>query len=227
MEKSDITKSRILDKIRVYQNKGEVTSTSFLDPREIFEYQNLYENVSHYLDGGYEEAERKILVIGKEEKDEKDDYLAILEIISNKNLSHREVLGSILGIGIKREVVGDIIIKENIANVFLLKDIFKYVIQNLERIGREKVKVSKINRSQMIEYIDNTKEINVTLASLRLDSAISACYGVSRELSSELIKNAKVNLNYKEVVNSSKAIKQGDLISVRGYGRFEILEILR
>ena len=226
MEKNDVTKSRILDRIKIYQNKNEISATSFLDPREIFEYQNLYEKVPHYLDGGFEKAERKILVVGKDEKDCNDDFIVIIQIVSNKSLSHRDVLGSILGTGIKREVVGDIIIKDNIANVFISKEISKYVIQNLESVGREKVKVSFIKENQIIEVTDNTKEINVTVASLRIDSAISACYGVSRELSAELIKNAKVNLNYKEVLNASKPIKQGDLISVRGYGRFEILDIL-
>ena len=64
MEKNDITKSRILDKIKSYEKSGEIVSTAFLDPREIIEYESLYRKIPHYLDGGFDSAERKILVLG-------------------------------------------------------------------------------------------------------------------------------------------------------------------
>ncbi len=226
MQKEDINKAKIIDKIRQFEKTNVACATCFLDPREIFEFENIYKNAEYYLDGGFPETERKILVIGTMEKSKDDDFLCILEIKAQKNLSHREVLGSLLGTGIKRDVVGDIIIQENIAYVAVLKEISKYLIQNLEKIGREKVSVRIIDNIDEIEIKDNTKEINVTLASLRLDSAVSACYGLSREVSANLIKNAKVKLNYKEALNPSKQIKEEDLISVRGYGRFVVSQIV-
>ena len=226
MKKDNISKAKILDKIRQYEKTGEVVATSFLDPSEVAEYQNVFSKVPHYLDGGFEDSERKILVVGKEEKDTLDDYICVLKISSPQKLSHREVLGSILGTGVKRDVVGDIVINDSVANVYILKDISKYLLQNIDRIGREKVKVEKIKIEEALTPVDNSKTINVTLASLRIDAAISACYGLSREISAELIKNSKVKLNYIETTNSSKQIKEGDLISVRGYGRFAILQIV-
>ena len=68
--------------------------------------------------------------------------------------------------------------------------------------------------------------MNTTVASLRMDAVISACYGVSRELASQLIENEKVKLNYKPIINVSKQIHEGDLVSVRGYGRFPISKIV-
>ena len=224
MKKEDLSKAKILDKIKQYEKTGEIAVTNFLDPREIIEYENLYYKVPHYLDGGFDNSERKILVIGKEEKSEEDNFIIMLKITSNEKLSHREVLGSILGTGIKRDVVGDIVIYENIAYVYVANEISKYIIQNLDKVGREKVKISKCNET--IEIVDDSKEINTTLSSLRLDSAISACYGLSREVSAELIKNNKVKLNYIETTNVSKSIKEDDLISVRGYGRFTIFKIV-
>ena len=226
MNKEDANKARVLDKIKQYEKTGEVLATTFLDPKEIFELSSVYEKYPHYLDGGYDDAERKILIIGKQEKDDEDDFLITLEISSRLPLAHRAVLGSTLATGIKRDVVGDIIIKDNVANMFVTKEIAKYIIQNLDQIGREKVKVKQIKTNDIIDYSSSIEELTTTISSLRIDSAISACYGVSRELSSELIKNEKVNLNYTQVSSSSKAVKEGDLISVRGYGRFEILEVV-
>lgn len=226
MKKENLSKAKILDKIRQYEKTKETATTCFLDPAELIEYQSIYDKVPHYLDGGFDEAERKILVVGKQEKDEEDDFIIIIRVESPQKLSHRDVLGSVLGTGVKRDVVGDIILNENIADIYVLKDISKYLIQNIERIGREKVKVKAIKKKDAITPIDESKQINVTLASLRVDAAISACYGVSRELSAELIKNAKVKLNYVEIANVSKQIKEGDLISVRGYGRFSVEQIV-
>ncbi len=226
MKKEDLSKAKIIDKIRQYEKSGEVTTTTFLDPREVFEYQNIYSNVPYYLDGGFENAERKILVIGKDEKDKKDNYIILLKIISREKMSHRDVLGSLLGTGIKRDVVGDIALVDNFAYVYVTKDISKYIIQNLESVGREKVKVEIVKSDEKVEIVDTSKEINTTLSSLRIDSAISACYGLSREVSVELIKNNKVKLNYVEITNVSKSIKENDLISVRGYGRFVILKVV-
>lgn len=225
MEQKELCKAKILDKIKIYEKTGEIVSTFFLNPSEIFEHENIYDKYLHALEGGFDEAERKLLIIGVEEVDV-SQFICVLEVVSNKPLNHREVLGSVLGTGVKRDVVGDIVIKDNVANIYVAKDISKYIVQNLERIGREKVKVKIISFEQRLPFEKNTKLVKTTVASLRLDAMISSCYGLSREISSELIKNAKVNVNYKEVTNSSKAIKQGDLISVKGYGRFELSEVL-
>ncbi len=123
-------------------------------------------------------------------------------------------------------MIGDIIIKENIANIFVIKDIAKYLLQNIEKIGREKVSVKPIKIEDVLKNEPNIKEIKTTVASLRIDSVVSACYGVSRENSATLINDSKVCINYKQVVSSSKQVKEGDLISVRGYGRFILESIL-
>ncbi len=193
---------------------------------ELQENQNLFDKYPHILTGVFEEAERKVLIIGEEDETNVDLYLTIISITSNEKLEHRQVLGSILGTGIKREVVGDIIIKENVANVVVLKDISRYIIQNLDKVGREKVKVKAISQDDILEVEKKYKEIKTTVASLRLDAVISACFGLSREVSSKLVEGEKVNLNYKLTTNPSKHIAEGDLISVRGYGRFEVAEKL-
>ena len=225
MEKKDLIKAKIIDKIRQYEKTGEITCTCFLTPSEIIENKNLFEKMDYSLRGIFEEAERKVLIVGTEDNIE-EDFLDVLEITSNKPLGHREVLGSILGIGIKREVLVDIFINDNIANVVVLKDITKYILQNLEKVGREKVKVKKIKKENIIEVKPNFTEFNTSVASLRLDAIISACYGIARGVSTKLVEAEKVNVNYVLTTNASKQIKEKDLISVRGFGRFTVEEIV-
>ena len=181
------------------------------------------------MTGIFEDAERQILIVGAQ-VDEKefyeDEFLSIIEVKANEKIEHRQVLGSVLGTGISRDVIGDIVIKDNIANIIVSKKISKYIIQNLDKVGKEKVLVREIKKDEILEVSKNFKEIKTTVASLRIDAVISACFGISRELSSKLIDGEKVILNYKAVSSSTKQVKQGDLISVRGYGKFLVSEIL-
>lgn len=226
MNKEQLTIAKIADKIKKYEKTGIPCITSFLDPSEVADTEVIIRKIPSCFFGGYEGAERMILIIGTEEFEEAKDYIDIIRIECNKKLSHREVLGSLIGLGISRDVLGDILIRENIADVFITSEISKYVLQNLEKIGREKVKVSKNNYDNLIEVEDLSKEIKTTVASLRIDAVISAATGTAREISNKLIQNQKVKLNHKIIENTSKQIKIGDIISVRGYGRIELLEVL-
>lgn len=226
MKKEQFVVAKIVDKIRLYEKTGKLVSTQFLDPSEILEVENLISKLPNCCFGGFENAERKIILLGSEEIEEAKEKIQIITIESNQKLSHREVLGSLLGLGIKREVLGDILLKENRADVFVLDEIAKYILQNLERIGREKVKVSLNTYDNLLELENQGKEIKTTVASLRADAIISSGIGVSREVSSKLIQNQKVKLNYKLLENSSKKINVGDKISIRGYGRIELQDIL-
>lgn len=225
MEKEDLNKVKIIDKIRLYQKTDVPTCTSFLSPGEILENENLLKKIPHIITGSYDEAERKIIIIGTEEADI-EDYFTLVEVSSNSTLAHREVLGSVLGTGIKRDVVGDIIINDSIAYVIVLKEISKYLIQNIDKVGREKVKVKIVTFDEIKIPEKHMKEIQTTVSSLRLDALISACYGISREISLKLVETGKVNINYKEAVSNSKKVAQGDLVSCRGYGRFEVKKIV-
>ena len=251
MNKEQLTIAKVADKIRKYEKTGEVCASNFLDPSEIVDAQVIARKYLSFFCGGYLNSERKILIIGSDNQEDAKDFLDLLTIeikkankkylnkeLNNKNtkkgtvetetnvFSHRDILGSILGLGINRDVIGDILIKGNRADVFVIKDISKYIIQNLEKIGREKVEVYKNSFDNLIEIEDVSKEIKTTVASLRLDAMISAATGLSREVSAKMIQNEKVKLNHKIIVNTSKQLKIGDKISVRGYGRIELIEIL-
>lgn len=226
MDNKALVKSKIIDKLNIYEKTGDIQATNFLDPLDIIENASIYSKHLHYLYGGMENSERKRLIIGTDEPELAKDFISIIRIESREKLGHRDVLGSILGLGLKRDVVGDIITKDTIAYAIVNSDISDYITNNLKMIGREKVKVSIGNMEEISDVKEEFETQNVTLSSLRLDSAISECYGLSRAISSKLIEAEKVKLNYKVVTNTSKSIKQGDLISVRGYGRFVIEEVV-
>ena len=227
MKKEQLPLIKVLDKIKIFEKKQEITHTNFLDPAEQIEIQNVIRKVPHTLVGGYIEAERKVLVIGSAEEETKPyDFLKVIRIEANKNLSHRDILGSLLGLGIKREMIGDILINANLADIIVLKEISSYVLQNLNKIGKEKVKAYEHKLEELLQVENTKKEIKTTVASLRVDAIVSCGIGVSREISSKLIQTQKVKLNHKLLENASKKISEGDILSIRGYGRLELVSIL-
>ncbi len=226
MDDKVLVKSKIIDKINLYEKTGEIQVTNFLDPLDIIENASIYNKYIFILYGGKEEAERKRLIIGTDDTKEAKKCVSIIKIESDKILGHRDVLGSILGLGLVRDVIGDIILDGTTSYVFVNNEIKDYIINNLKTVGREKVKVNSCDFEAINDVKEKIEMQNFTLASLRIDGAISECYGLSRAISSKLIEGEKVKLNYKVITNSSKAIKEGDLISVRGYGRFIIEEVI-
>ena len=227
MKKEQLPLIKVLDKIKIFEKKQEIAHTNFLDPAEQIEIQNVIRKVPHTLVGGYIEAERKVLVIGSAEEETKPyDFLKVIRIEANKNLSHRDILGSLLGLGIKREMIGDILINANLADIIVLKEISSYVLQNLNKIGKEKVKAYEHKLEELLQVENTKKEIKTTVASLRVDAIVSCGIGVSREISSKLIQTQKVKLNHKLLENASKKISEGDILSIRGYGRLELVSIL-
>ena len=226
MDNRVLVKSKIIDKINIYEKTGEVQATNFLDPLDIVENAPIYNKYLFLLYGGKEEAERKRLIIGSDCIEDAKEFVSAIKIESNKKLGHRDVLGSILGLGLVRDVIGDIVIDETKAYVFVNSEIKDYIINNLKMIGKEKAIVTACDLDEINDIKEKFEIQNFTLSSLRIDSAISECYGLSRAVSSRLIESEKVKLNYRLVTNSSKSIKQGDLISVRGYGRFIIEEVI-
>ena len=205
--------------------------TDFLDPRQ----QKIAENIlgmqtgiSFSFYGGIEGSERTVCIIHdmNYEIAEEDTPITILSLTwsrSNKKLSHRDFLGSILGYGIKREKIGDIILDDDKAFVACMSDISRFLLYNLNKVGNTPVSVTETIEVQKQE--EKVKTINSTVASLRLDSLIATGYGVSRAKAVDIIKSGKVKVNWEDIESSSKEMKQGDVISLRGKGRIVLEEV--
>jgi RNA-binding protein YlmH len=205
--------------------------TDFLDPRQQKIAEDVLrnqQNISYSFFGGIEGSERAVCIIYDTNYviASEDIPITILSITwgkSSKKLSHRDFLGSIMGCGIKREKVGDIILDEDRAYVACMSDIFRYLSYNLNKVGSVAVSVSEIDEAQKHE--EKVKVITSTVASLRLDSLIATGYGVSRAKAAEVIKSGKVKVNWEDIASSSREMKQGDVISLRGGGRIVLEEI--
>lgn len=140
-------------------------------------------------------------------------------------LSHGDILGSIMSLGVDREFIGDIIATKNFARIIVDKKIVDYFVANLTRIGNTSVKTSVDELENIAPKEERVKEIKSTVASLRVDSIAAAGFGMSRNKAATEISAEKVKLNWQTVKNSSQAVKEGDILSMRGRGRLEVSEI--
>ena len=178
--------------------------------------------------GGFPDAERCLFVALPEYASEEDkkELIAVLEITGRdiESLNHRDFLGSLLGLGLKREKIGDILVLEGKALVFVLADIADYIIGNLEKVGRHGVKIRKVMIDEAEVPKRKFEEIRTTVAALRLDCIIGAALRTSRSGAVDAIRGGRVSLNWLECDDSSKQVKPGDVFSVRGAGRFRLSE---
>lgn len=222
---------RILDKIEMVLGNHSIQSTDFMDPYERKLAQsilNRFTEISYREMGGLIEAERKIILIYP-------DYLQWdnmdLPIVSLKieglvdKLSHRDFLGGILNLGINREKIGDILIHEGYANIVVKSEIGNFILMNLERIGKEIVKVRQIPLEELEQGKIEYKDILATLSSLRLDVLISGALNLSRKDSQRLVETRRVKVNWEPTERVSKDVEEGDIVSVKGYGRFTLNSI--
>ena len=133
----DYCVSKVRDKIRLYEKTDIISSTNFLTPAEVEEALPVLRGKEFCLSGGFEEAERRIIIIGTKD-DVISEFCNCLRIEARDviKLSHRDVLGSVLGLGIKREMLGDIIVNENVCDIIVMREMCEYVLNNLNKIGK-------------------------------------------------------------------------------------------
>lgn len=141
------------------------------------------------------------------------------------NMSHRDILGAVLGLGIKRELTGDIFINGDKAVLMCDESIAEFLLFNLVTVGRKKVKVSYIEDGESFDFCRDFEELKKVVSSLRLDALVAAACGVSRADAADLINKEYVSLNFFSATDTSKKVSEGDTISVRHHGRFILSEV--
>lgn len=227
--------SKVLDKALKAEKIKTVTHTEFMDPHQ----QNIvekafsgYDDLEFNFNGGYEDAERAAAFfypsfIDSEDESYFDFPFKLLNITysSRENLNHRDFLGSLMGLGIKREKIGDILVNDNNCNIIVMEDIAEYIKFNLKKVGNSKVNIEQSDIDELEVPEPKTKTINTTVASLRLDSVSSAGFGISRSKMAGFIKSDIVSLNWDVTSNLAKLVQQGDTISVKGKGRVVVESI--
>lgn len=178
--------------------------------------------------GGFEGAERRIAAFYTEEMPEEWEYpLSCLEIRWNSKYAspgHRDLLGAVMGLGLERSATGDIAPSEadGRAYLFVHRDVESYVCANLESAGRASVKVSPLAGEMKIKAPEGD-EIRATVSSQRLDAVIASGLKLSRSEAQRLIGAGMVKRNHEEELRGDIHLEEGDLLSIRGYGRMKVV----
>lgn len=176
--------------------------------------------------GGHEEAERQILGFCPYAITESDLPIGCLQIFVKtgigKPLCHRDFLGALLGLGIERDAIGDLILKPFGAYVIMKKNMMDYVRISLTGIGRyQNIEVEEVGFESLEIEEPKIKTLSVTVASLRLDAILAAGFGISRSNAVKLIQADKAKCNGMSVT-ASYILKEGDSVTLRGYGKIKI-----
>ncbi|ONI47320.1 hypothetical protein AN644_00780 [Candidatus Epulonipiscium fishelsonii] len=140
-------------------------------------------------------------------------------------LTHRDFLGSLLGLGIERKKIGDIIVKPFGAYIFVHKDINEFIKWNLIKISKHtKIEITEIKEQDLELEEPKFKEINGTVSSLRVDAVFSLGFKISRTTVNKLLQQDKGKCNG-VLVKASSLMKEGDVGSLRGYGKIRLQAI--
>lgn len=242
MNEKEILISKALDKKRQSADNSMITHTNFLSLDEISlvkttdrEY-NEYTDVCYY--GGYGESERQIALFVPKfyeidniseflSDNEEDNPVCIVRLKKDKftSLGHRDYLGAIMGLGLKREMIGDIKVTDEGADVFALKSSAVYICENLKKSGRGSVTGEILPVSSFNSADDKFELCFTTVASLRLDGVISAFFNMSRSSAAETVNKGLVYVNSSQCLKCDYTIKGGDKIVLRGKGKTVLTEI--
>lgn len=214
---------------------GQPEVTGFLDPHQ----QRVAEKVLHCFRelkfavwGGYPEAERARLLLYPAPLQAGVDRvpLSFLEITPGSNdfnLSHRDYLGAVLSLGLRREKVGDLLLtEEGSAQLIISPEMSAYLQAQLTSVGRAPVKLREITPRELAPAASCAREIRATVASLRLDAVASAGFGLSRSKLAQAVRAGQVKLNWQSVKSPSAPVKAGDCLSLAGRGRLEVAAVL-
>jgi RNA-binding protein YlmH len=204
--------------------------TDFLDPREQHILKVIVgENgdVSYSFFGGIHDAERKRALLFPDylTAAEEDFQVNLFEIDYPRKfvtIEHREVLGALMSLGLKRGKFGDILFHDGHIQFFAAKEVSDFIKTNLEAIGKASVSLTEIPLEKAVMTKDLWDDYDLTVSSLRLDTVISGVYHLSRQKSRTLIGHGLVKVNWTVIENPSFLCAAGDMISVRGYGRAKI-----
>jgi photosystem II S4 domain protein len=226
--------ARVIDQAEQAIKTWDVVATDFLSPPELAEVRSAFGRLTevHLVAwGGYPQAERQRLAIARAELPLDPDSVVLtgLEMAGNflfDPATHRDFLGALLGTGIVREKVGDVIVLgERGAQAIVVPEIAEFLEMSLNQVRSVPVKTRRIELSELKIREPKKKEMTTVEASMRLDAIASAGFGMSRNKMAEMISAGDVRVNWKEITSASHAVKSGDLIAIRGKGRVEVGEV--
>lgn len=241
-EEDKLLVSKLLDKIELVDKKNNIENTDFLDIHQRGILERVLKTVkykNYIIYGGYENAERTMIILYPEKLEtvfEKGlfDYNSILQVIRitlpnemRGKYNHRDYLGAVIKVGIKREKVGDIIVSIDGADIIATKEMVSYLstsLSELTRFSKSNFEIHKIEELNIVP--PKTEIINIIIPSMRMDSIVSEIIRTSRSKAMDFIETERVFINSELVTKNAKILKENDMITIRGKGRFKINKIL-
>ncbi len=223
-------------------DESVVQSTAFLDLRQrtlllpLEKVQSEYVKTFYY--GGFDEAERLCAVFVPRFYEENDvfeffktypefDPIVLLRLEKDRftSLSHRDYLGALMGLGLRREMLGDIVTDENGCFLFCLSSVKKFIEENLKSAGRASIKVSEVQKGSFVQKNERTEDVFFSVASLRLDAVCGAAFSLSRGKAAEFIESGNVYLGGIQTTKTDRKVALGEKIVLRGKGKAVLSEI--
>lgn len=232
--------AQVLDKINMMNKSQKLETTDFLDMYQISLVETFLKRIdfqNYILYGGFNEAERKILIIFPEKYTIdmiQKNYNKLIKIVrvelpdeESGKYTHRNYLGGIVKLGLKREKVGDILVFDNGADILTLNDFADILCTELGTLTRfQNSKITSLELSNIRVREIKVEELKIIVPSLRLDNFVSDLARTSRSKASEIIAQERVFINGKNETKASKQIKKDDIITVRGKGRFVVKDFI-
>lgn len=234
--------SKLLDKVEFVEKRNTVEYTDFLDIRQRGLLEKVLKEIkytNYAIYGGYDLAERTVIIIYPEKLEnvfEQNlfDYNQILKVIRIKlpnetkgKYSHRDYLGAVIKIGFKREKVGDILVSLDGADMIVESQSVKILMNGLKELTRfSKSEFEEININDIEVPMQSTEILNIIIPSMRVDSIVSELIKTSRSKVIEIINAERVIVNCEVAYKNSKLLKENDVVTVRGKGKFKINKIV-
>jgi len=228
---NDILLARMGDLAEKATKVGAAAS-KFLTPSEAVSVGEAFANrrdVSVFFDGGFDGSERVRAVFLNPDwgEYERGKFFTALKVLYRQQdtLGHRDILGALMALGIKREAIGDIVVGEHFTGIICLPEMSEFIIENLTKAGRVGLTLSPISLDEIPSREEDLTIKSDTVASLRLDAVLSSAFGLSRTKAAKLIVAGQVSLNHQICEKTDKEVAENALLSVRGMGRAKLLEV--
>ena len=228
MEKDDFFLKRIRELANLSYQRDIVTFSDFLNLNEqnmVSSLKRQFPQIVMEIFGGYENAERQMVAFHPDALAFTWEYpidclkIEPKAIKFSESLTHRDYLGALLNLGIERSVIGDIVVQEKDAWFFCQNKMTDFFLDNLCRVRHTNILITKVDDPDKLPC-PKLEAINGTCASVRLDSLISLAFKASRSSMVSYIEGGQVFVNGKLITSNGYEPKEGDIISVRGKGRF-------
>lgn len=229
------TLAKVIDRAEQALRTWDVEVTDFLTPPEMAEVQRVFSRLTEVALvpwGGYAQAERQRLGIARSELSPQPEQVPVAALGISGNFlfdgaNHRDFLGSLLGTGLVREKVGDILVLgERGAQAIVVPELVDFLTLNLVQVRSVPVKTQPIPLEDLRVQPPRIKELTTVEASLRLDAIASAGFAMSRSKMVELIQGGDVRVNWKTITQPSHGLQSQDLIAIRGKGRVTVGEVV-